>query len=150
MVQSGAQPSSDPQGLHLVLYDGVCGLCSRLLQFLLLHDHRHVFSFASLQSRVGQSFIERSGENPGELTSFYVVADYRTGASRVFTKSNAALFVAAELGWPWRAARLMRVVPLGIRDCVYDVVARSRYRLFGRYDRCLVPPAEFRRRFIDG
>jgi predicted DCC family thiol-disulfide oxidoreductase YuxK len=147
MVEFGAQPPSDPQG-HLVLYDGVCGLCNRLLQFLLRHDHRRVFSFASLQSDIGQSIVVRSGRNPGELTSFYVVADYQTAASRVFTRSNAALFVAAELGWPWKAARWMRVLPQGIRDRAYDVVARSRYRLFGRYDRCLIPSPEFRSRFI--
>jgi predicted DCC family thiol-disulfide oxidoreductase YuxK len=148
MVQSGAQQPSDAQQIHLVLYDGVCGLCNRLLQFLLRHDHRRVFSFASLQSDIGQSIVVRSGRNPGELTSFYVVADYRTAASRVFTRSNAALFVAAELGWPWKAAQWMRVLPEGIRDRAYDVVARSRYRLFGRYDRCPIPSPEFRSRFI--
>jgi predicted DCC family thiol-disulfide oxidoreductase YuxK len=148
MVQSGAQPPSDPQQIHLVLYDGVCGLCNRLLQFLLRHDHRRVFSFASLQSDIGQSIVVRSGGNPGELMSFYVVADYQTAASRVFTRSNAALFVAAELGWPWKAAQWMRVLPEGIRDRAYDVVARSRYRLFGRYDRCPIPSPEFRSRFI--
>jgi predicted DCC family thiol-disulfide oxidoreductase YuxK len=148
MVQSGAQQSPDPQQIHLVLYDGVCGLCNRLLQFLLRHDHRCVFSFASLQSDIGQSIVVRSGGNPGEPTSFYVVADYQTAASRVFTRSNAALFVAAELGWPWKAAQWMRVLPEGIRDRAYDVVARSRYRLFGRYDRCPIPSPEFRSRFI--
>ena len=84
---------------------GICGLCSRLLQFLLRHDRRHVFSFASLQSPVGQSMVERNGGNPGELTSFYVIADYQTASSRVFTRSDAALFVAGALGWPWKAAR---------------------------------------------
>ena len=149
MVQSGAQSVSAAEGVHLVLYDGVCGLCNRLLHFLLRHDHRRVFRFAALQSHIGQSIVERSGGNPGDLNSFYVVADYQTAASRVFTRSNAALFVAAELGWPWKAARWMRVVPERIRDRAYDVVARSRYRLFGRYDRCLIPSPEFRSRFID-
>jgi len=149
MVHSEAQPPPGFVGAHLVLYDGVCGLCSRLLRFLLRHDRRHVFSFASLQSAVGQSILERSGGNPGELTSFYVVADYRTAASRIFTRSDAALFVAGALGWPWKAARLMRFVPHGIRDRAYDLVARNRYRVFGRYDRCLVPRPEFRSRFID-
>jgi len=55
-----------------------------------------------------QSIVERSGGNPGELMSFYVVADYRTSTSRVFTRSDAALFVAGELGWPWKAARWIR------------------------------------------
>ena len=150
MVDSKAQRARANAGAHLVLYDGVCGLCSRLLQFLLRHDRRRVFSFASLQSAVGQSIVERSGGNPAELTSFYVIADYQTAASRVFTRSDAALFVAGALGWPWRAAELIRFVPHAIRDRAYDVVARSRYRVFGRYDRCLVPSAEFRPRFIDG
>jgi len=139
-----------PAGTHLVLYDGVCGLCNRLLQFLLRHDRDQVFSFASLQSAVGQAMVERSGGNPADLTSFYVVADYQTGTSRVLTRSDAALFVAGALGWPWRAARLIHLLPRGVRNRAYDVVARSRYRVFGRYDQCLVPSPEFRGRFIDG
>jgi predicted DCC family thiol-disulfide oxidoreductase YuxK len=149
MTERGAQPRSVFVGGHLVLYDGVCGLCNRLLQFVLRHDRRRVFTFASLQSAVGQSMVERSGGIPGELTSFYVVAEYQTASSRVFTKSDAALFVAGALGWPWKAAGLMRFVPRRIRDRVYDVIARSRYRVFGRYDRCVIPRPEFRNRFID-
>ena len=133
----------------MVLYDGLCGLCSRLLQFLLRHDRRCAFTFASLQSKVGQCMVERSGGVLGELTTFYVFADYRTATSRVFTRSDAALFVAGELGWPWRVMRLMRVVPKGVRDRAYDLVARSRYRVFGRYECCLMPCSEFRSRFID-
>jgi predicted DCC family thiol-disulfide oxidoreductase YuxK len=149
MVDSGTQPPSASAGAHLVLYDGVCGLCSRLLQFLLRHDHRRVFCFASLQSAVGQSFVERSGGKPGDLTSFCVFADYQARTSRVFTRSDAALFVAGELGWPWKAARLVRFVPKWFRDRAYDLVARSRYRVFGRYEHCLIPHPEFRGRFID-
>jgi predicted DCC family thiol-disulfide oxidoreductase YuxK len=149
MLQSRAQPPSNQEGVHLVLYDGVCGLCSRLLQFLLRHDRHRVFSFASLQSHVGQSFVERSGGNPGELSSFYAVADYQAAGLRVFTRSDAALFVAGALGWPWKAAQLLRVVPRGIRDLAYDIVAQNRYRVFGRFDRCFIPSPEFRNRFID-
>jgi predicted DCC family thiol-disulfide oxidoreductase YuxK len=132
----------------VVLYDGVCGLCSRLVQFLLRHDRHRVFSFASLQSAVGRSLVERSGGNPCELASFYVVANYGTAASRPFTRSDAALFVADALGWR-RAAQIVRLVPRATRDCAYEVVARSRYRVFGRYERCLVPRPEFGNRFID-
>jgi predicted DCC family thiol-disulfide oxidoreductase YuxK len=149
MVHSAAQPPSPPEGAHLVLYDGICGLCNRLLRFLLRHDRRLVFRFARLQSSVGQPIVERSGGNPDEPASLFVVADYRTAASRVLARSDAVLFIAGELGWPWKAARWMRVVPTGIRDRAYDVVARSRYRLFGRYDRCPAPTPEFRGRFID-
>ena len=149
MVESEAQPPYTSAGSHVVLYDGVCGLCSRLVQFLLRHDRHRVFSFASLQSAVGKSLVERSGGNPCELASFYVVANYRTAASRGFTRSDAALFVAHALGWPWSAAQIVRLVPRATRDRAYDVVARSRYRVFGRYERCLAPRPEFRNRFID-
>ena len=149
MTDPPSQAPSHSQGAHLVLYDGVCGLCSRLLQFLLKHDHRAVFNFAALQSATGKAMVARWGGNPDELTSFYVLANYRTGDARMFSKSSAALFVAGELGWPWKAAVLMRVLPGAILDRVYDVVAESRYRVFGRYEQCLTPRPEFRRRFVE-
>jgi predicted DCC family thiol-disulfide oxidoreductase YuxK len=149
MADSRAQPRSGPEAAHLVLYDGVCGLCDRLLQFLLAHDHRRVFNFASLQSPTGQAVVDRYGGNSRALTSFYVIADYRTPDSRFFTKSDAALFVASELGWPWTAMRLGRLVPKEFRDRVYDLVVRHRYRVFGRYEQCLMPRPEFRNRFVD-
>jgi predicted DCC family thiol-disulfide oxidoreductase YuxK len=134
---------------HLVLYDGVCGLCDRLVQFLLQNDRRAVLTFASLQGAVGRSMVERFGGNPDELTSFYVVAHHRSSHARMLSKSNAALFVAAKLGWPWKAAVLLRVFPRTILDWVYDRVARSRYRVFGRFDQCLIPRPEFRGRFVE-
>jgi predicted DCC family thiol-disulfide oxidoreductase YuxK len=137
-------------GAHLVLYDGVCGLCDRLLQFLLRHDRRRVFRFAALQSDVGRSLVRRHGGDPDAITTLYVVADYERAAARAFTRSDAALFVAGELGWPWRLARVLRVVPRPLRDVAYDAVARRRYRLFGRFDQCQIPTPEFRSRFIDG
>ncbi len=149
MGDSPVQASSEAAGAHLVLYDGVCGLCSRLVQFLLAHDHRTVFHFTSLQSAVGQRMVERYGGDPHDLTSIYVCANYRTPAARAFTKSAAALFVAGELGWPWRTARLLRFFPQAFLDRAYDVVARNRYRVFGQYEQCRVPPAEFRSRFVD-
>jgi predicted DCC family thiol-disulfide oxidoreductase YuxK len=149
MVHSTTQPSSEVRGVHLVLYDGVCGLCSRLLQFLLAHDHRAAFDFASLQSATGRALVERAGGNPRELSSFYVFANYRTPAARVITKSRAALFVAGELGWPWKLLCVMRALPSGLMDRAYDLIARNRYRVFGRYEQCLTPRPEFRSRFVD-
>src|SRR5918992_2152136 len=104
MTDSATQPASVVEGAHLVLYDGVCGLCSSLLQFLLTHDRRAVFAFASLQSATGTAMVEGLGGDPTELTSFYVLADYRTRHRRMLVRSEAALFVARQLGWPWRAA----------------------------------------------
>jgi predicted DCC family thiol-disulfide oxidoreductase YuxK len=131
-----------------VLYDGVCGLCNRLLQFLLTHDYRGVFAFASLQSRTGRTVVEHLGGDPTEPTSFYVLADYRTRHSRIVAKSQAALFVAGQLGWPWKAAVVARILPSALLDRAYNVVARNRYRVFGRFEQCLAPQPEFRDRFV--
>ena len=149
MTGSPIQAPANIEGAHLVLYDGVCGLCNRLLQFLLQHDHRAVFVFASLQSATGQATVARYGGNPEELSSFYVVANFRTSDARVFTRSDAALFVASQLGWPWKAVGVARVVPRVLRNALYDVIARTRYRVFGRYDQCLVPRPEIRSRFVE-
>jgi predicted DCC family thiol-disulfide oxidoreductase YuxK len=148
MVSSQRQSPSESGGAHLILYDGVCGLCNRLVGFVLRHDHRCVFDFAAHQSAVGRSMVERSGGDSGQLTSFYVIADYRSPNPSVFTRSDASLFVAGELGWPWKMARLLRFVPRAIRDRGYDLVARTRYRVFGQSDRCQTPPPEWRSRFI--
>jgi predicted DCC family thiol-disulfide oxidoreductase YuxK len=149
MAPTPTQAPAASQGTHLVLYDGVCGLCNRLLQFLLKHDHRRVFSFASLQSATGRAMVTRWGGNPEELSSFYVIADFRTQNARAVTKSDAALFVARQLGWPWKALRAGGVLPRALRNRVYDAIARSRYQIFGRYDQCLLPQAEHRSRFVD-
>jgi predicted DCC family thiol-disulfide oxidoreductase YuxK len=141
--------SSDEAGAHLVLYDGVCALCNRVVQFLLRHDRRRVFRFASLQGAAGRSVVERNDGHSDELTSFHVIANYETPEPRRFSRSDAVLFVAGELGWPWKAVRVTGFVPKGIRDRAYGFVARTRYRVFGRLDRCVRPTAEFRNRFID-
>jgi predicted DCC family thiol-disulfide oxidoreductase YuxK len=149
MVPPATQRLPAREGPHLVLYDGVCGFCSRLVRFLLRHDRRRVFRFASLQSQVGRSAVAGVGGDPDELSTLYVTADYQTAASRTFARSDAALFIARTLGWPWRTAQVFRVVPRWIRDRVYDAVARRRYRLFGRADHCLVPDHNLRDRFVE-
>ena len=144
-----ANRSSPPEGAHLVLYDGVCGLCNRLLQFVLKHDSHAVFRFASLQSPIGIATVARWGGDPRDLSSLYVVAHFRKPYARLFTRSDAALFVARQLGWPWRMLFITALVPARFRDRAYDLVARSRYRVFGRYERCLLPSTASRSRFID-
>ena len=107
MVDSPAQASSAGQGVHLVLYDGVCALCNRLLQFLLAVDHRAVFDFASLQSATGRAIVARAGDNPDELNAFYVVENYRIPKARVIARSAAAFFVA-------RCSRMALEEPQGV------------------------------------
>jgi predicted DCC family thiol-disulfide oxidoreductase YuxK len=108
-----------------------------------------VFHFASLQSAAAKATLNRFGSNPDELTTFYVVTNYRGAEPSPLTKGRAALFVITALGWPWKAAGLLKVLPARVLDGVYDLIARHRYRIFGRYETCLVPRPEYRSRFID-
>lgn len=149
MDRSPTQAPKTARGAHLVLYDGVCGLCHRLLLFLLVHDRHAVFRFASLQSPIGQTLVERFGGNPHDLSSFYVLANYQMPGVRMFAKSGAALLVAHELGWPWKTLCVAGLLPTSALDAIYDLIARNRYRIFGRRDTCLVPAPDVRDRFID-
>ena len=149
MTDSSTQGPAGGGGRHLLLYDGVCGLCDHLVQFVLAHDPRGVFDFAPLQSATGRAAVAREGGDPEALTSFYVVRDYRTSSARSLVKGRAALFVARTLGWPWKAAGVFGVLPTVVLNLGYDLVARYRYRVFGRFERCLVPRPEFRNRFIE-
>ena len=149
MVGAVAQGSSEAGGTHLVLYDGVCALCNGLVRFLLEHDRRRLFKFASLQSVRGRAIVAESGGNPDELNSFYIVKEYRTAHPKALVRSRAALFMVSQLGWPWSLLRVVGVLPTFVLDRAYDAVARTRYRIFGRYEQCLAPRPEFRDRFVD-
>ena len=132
-----------------MLYDGVCGFCNRMNQFVLERDAAGLFDFASLQSPTGQGMLTKFGKDAGDLNTFYVVKDYQSGDPSVLDKSSAALFVVRTIGGPWRMLGAFAVLPTVILNVGYDLVARIRYRLFGRYDRCPLPAHEHRRRFID-
>lgn len=148
MPESIRQAPSPP-GDHLLLYDGVCGLCNRLNQFVLPRDTAGVFAFASLQSGAGRSALARFGKNSDDLNTFYVVTNYRSDAPGLLSKAAAGLFVMKVLGAPWRWLGVFGVLPQSLLNVGYDLIARNRYRLFGRFDTCLLPTAEYRQRFLD-
>lgn len=136
-------------GQHLVLYDGVCGLCNRLVQFLLPRDEAGLFDFASLQSETGRSWLTRFGRRADDLDTMVVITGYRGESPAVLTKAHAALFIASKLGQPWRAFSVVSILPEALLNAGYNLVARSRYRVFGRLDRCALPRPEQKHRFID-
>jgi len=148
MTEASGARQLEP-GRHLLLYDGVCGLCDRFVRFVLVHDHRRRFRFAALQGAVGRELVARLGRDPDRLETVHVIVDYPSGAGRVLSRSAAALFVVAELGWPWRLATVLRWAPSALLDRLYDRVAASRYRLFGRHSACPAPDPDYRDRFLD-
>ena len=139
----------------ILLYDGVCGLCNRLVQFILLRDRNATFRFASLQSGLAARILTRHNADPRDLDTVYVVINPEAGAptdagERLLARSDAVLFVLQKLGGMWAIPGfLLRLVPRPIRDWAYGQVARNRYRIFGRYDACPLPNAKNRDRFLD-
>lgn len=148
-MTAACKPSGADSGRHLLLYDGVCGLCDRFVRFVLARDRRGRFRFAALQGPVGRDLVAGFGRDPDRLEAVHVVVDYRSGTGRVLNRSAAALFVLGQLGWPWRLATVLRRVPAGPRDWCYDRVAAHRYRLFGRRASCPAPDPRYRDRFLD-
>lgn len=128
-----------------IFYDGHCGLCHRAVKFVLAHDRSgNTFRFAPLQGQTIQSYI--SAERRASLPDSFVVLT-REGA--LLMRSSASLYILERLGGGWRIlANIVRVIPRGLRDLVYDFVARTRYHLFGRRDDvCPVVPPDLRARF---
>ena len=134
-------------GGPVLLYDGVCGFCNKSVQLILDHDRKGSMRFAALQSDYGQSVIERHTELRG-IDSVVFIEQTR-GGERIHVRSDAALKVAAYLGGFWKIFLAARVLPRGFRDYCYDLLARNRYKLFGKYDSCMLPPPEVRSRFLD-
>ena len=134
---------------HLILYDGVCGLCNGLNAFLLPRDSSGLFAFASLQSLTAKALLARYGLPTENFNTFYVIENFRSESPVLLTKSRAGLFALTTLGGAWRLAGVLRVVPTPMLNIVYDWIARNRYRFFGRYDTCPLPAPEQRERFID-
>jgi predicted DCC family thiol-disulfide oxidoreductase YuxK len=140
-------PTPDPN--PIVLYDGVCGLCNRLVQFILKHDSLDRFRFASLQSEFAQSLMTHHGVDPHDLDTVYVVKNHERSDETLLARSDAILYMLKELGGIWSLAGVGRVLPRGLRDAVYKIVARNRYRVFGKHESCMLPEPKHRAKFLD-
>lgn len=131
----------------VLLYDGVCGFCNKTVQMILDRDRRGEMRFAALQSDYGRAVVARHPELGGVDSVVFV--ERSGGAERVHVRSEAALRVAEYLGGAWRLFLVARVIPARVRDFFYNLVARYRYRFFGKYDSCMLPPPGVRSRFLD-
>ncbi|MDQ5843980.1 MAG: DCC1-like thiol-disulfide oxidoreductase family protein [Acidobacteriota bacterium] len=133
----------------IVLYDGVCGLCNRLNQFLLKRDTHDRLRFASLQSNFAAAVLLRHGADPHDLDTVYVVVDYGQPTERLLSRSDAILYLLAQLGGIWKLGSVGHILPRVLRDGAYGIVARNRYRVFGKYDSCMLPEPKHRAKFLE-
>jgi len=127
----------------VILYDGVCVFCSRWIRFIATRDKARRFRFTAIQSPYGARLAQAFGIDPQDPDTNAVIH----GGVATF-KSDAALTVLSSLpGWGW--ARALRLFPKPLRDAVYNLVARNRYRIFGKYEECFVPDAAMRGRVLE-
>ncbi len=132
----------------MLLYDGVCGICNRAVRTVLRFDPDGSLRFAALDSDFARAIIDR---HPAihDVDSVVFVDEPGRPTERVAVRSAAALRVVDYLGGPWKLLKVSRIIPVPLRDWLYDRIADVRYRIFGKYESCPLPPPEVRARFVD-
>lgn len=139
----GSPGSIDTSGKIVVLFDGVCNLCNGTVQFIIKRDPSSRFLFASLQSDYGQSQLLRFGLDPSQLHSIITVED-----GKFSERSDAALRIASGLTQPWPMMGVFKIVPRFIRDAVYNLIAKNRYKMFGKQESCMIPTPDMKAKFL--
>lgn len=140
-----------PDGLRVALtnrdfivFDGECVLCSGFFRFMLKHDHAERYSFVIAQSSLGRELYAALDLPTRDFETNLVIVD-----GLIHQRLDAFAAAMATLGWPWRVLAALRFLPGFMKDSAYHAIARNRYRLFGRYDSCMMPTPEIRDRFLD-
>ena len=128
----------------IILFDGVCNLCNTSVQYVIKHDPNAIFRFASLQGDTGQQLLKQYNLSTNDLNSFVLINE-----SKSYTRSAAALHVAKRLTGFTKLLYGFIIVPPFIRNAVYDLIARNRYKWFGKKDSCMIPTAALRSRFLN-
>ncbi len=128
---------------NIILFDGVCNLCNGLVRFIIKRDKEGKFKFASLQSEAGQQWLSRFNLAKNEFESFVLIQ-----GDRYFLKSTGVLKMLRELGGAWGVFYVFILIPHLVRDFLYDAIAKSRYKIFGRRDACMIPTPELKERFL--
>lgn len=132
------QPSSP-----VLLFDGVCNLCNASVQWVIRHDPKAIFRFASLQSEAGQALLQKFNLPTDELNTVVLV-----DGGKVHTRSDVPIQVGKKLGGWWYLLQMFFIIPRPLRNAVYDWIARNRYRWFGKKEECWLPTPELRVRFL--
>ncbi|MCU0440085.1 MAG: thiol-disulfide oxidoreductase DCC family protein [Raineya sp.] len=128
----------------IILFDGVCNLCNSSVQFLIKNDKKNILRFASLQSEIGQNLLQKFNL-PTNIFNSFVLID----GEQVYLRSSAALKVASYLGGAWKILQFFWIFPAFIRDGVYNLIAKNRYKWFGKRTECMIPTPELKARFLN-
>jgi predicted DCC family thiol-disulfide oxidoreductase YuxK len=128
----------------IVLFDGVCNLCAWSVQFIIRRDPDGYFKFAAIQSEMGRRLLLERGVSSEELDTLVLIS-----GDQALTRSDAAIEIARRLSGLWKVGSWLGFVPRPIRDWVYNLIARNRYRWFGKQPTCLLPTRKHLARFIE-
>jgi len=129
---------------YILLFDGVCNLCNSIVQFTIKRDSKGKFKFASLQSESGQAMLKKLGLPIDDFDSFVFIHQ-----DKYFLKSSAGLHVLKELGGVWKLFYVFIILPKPLRDFIYNIIAKTRYSVFGKRDTCMVPTQDIKHRFLE-
>ena len=127
----------------VIVFDGECIFCSGWVNFVLRHDRQGRYRFLTAQSPLGAALYRHYGLDSRNYETNILIED-----GLAYLKSEGSLRMAAGLGFPWTLARVLRVIPRALRDPLYEIVARNRYRIAGRRNTCFVPTPQHRARFL--
>lgn len=129
----------------IIFFDGICNLCNGAVQFIIRHDKRKTYRFASLQSEFAQKLLNKFRIKITEPPQSILLM--RNG--KTYGESTAALRIAQKLGGGWKLLSIFLIIPKFISDALYRFVARNRYKWFGKRDTCMIPTPELKERFLD-
>ena len=134
----------DNNGTNIILFDGVCNLCNKTVQFIIQKDPIKNFRFASLQSKSGQLLFEQLGVHSESVDSLIYIKD-----GKFYVKSTAVLMILRRLSNGWKFFYCFIIIPRFLRDWAYDIIAKRRYRFFGKSEFCITPAPEYQERFLE-
>ena len=128
---------------NILLFDGFCNMCSGIVKFTIKRDPKGKFKFATLQSEEGQALLKKFNLQTNDFESFVFIKN-----EKCYLKSTAGLEVLRELGGIWKLAYIFIIIPRSFRDLIYDLIAKSRYKIFGKKKECMIPTPEIENRFL--
>ncbi len=129
---------------HILLFDGVCNFCDASVQFIMQRDSKKLFRYAAIQSDIGQQLLKHYKLPTDQISTVVLIEN-----DHIWTHSDAGLRVAKQLGGAWPLAYVFWYIPRFIRDAIYRLLARNRYRWFGQKDACRIPTPNERAMFLD-
>jgi len=129
--------------MNIILFDGICNFCNSSVNFIMARDYKNKFKFAALQSEAGQELTRKLNIDTKKLDSIILIKD-----NRYYARSSAVILIAKELGFPWNLLYIFIIIPPFIRNISYNIIARYRYKWFGKRESCRVPTAAEREKFL--